>query len=454
MKKVGNFLIIFTGLTVWIGFLLYLFIHISSKTMLFTESSDAITNPSRGFYLQFDSGNVEGMSRLREKGMTLALLAYDIHDYTDIEISNEKLEELRAALETAQKNGIKVIFRAAYGFDSKYQFQDPESLDIIYGHIEQIAPIINEYKQSILCVQAGFLGPWGEWHSSNLIPEDQTVGTENRNAVLRSLMNSFDESIIFNVRTPVFVRDAVNAGLDVGRLGIHNDGLLSNDTDMGTYADTNYSRAQELEWMEQNLQNSIYGGEMPMLGDYSTVENAVAEFEKLNITYLNSDYNKEVLDDWKKSTMNGENAYEVISRHLGYRLSLTKVKLPTVMKENRKFEFEITIQNTGYAAIPEGYKAVLIIRNQEKIISYPLDWNLNEISGGTSAFYKGIVIPDEILDKTVQLGIAVCGTANELSTENYDSIILANDSLEYKNGVNYFAVYEPKRNRFKLVTAE
>ena len=55
---------------------------------------------------------------------------------------------------------------------------------------------------------------------------------------------------------------------------------------MGTYDDPMYTRAMELEWLEANVPKGIHGGEMPEISEYSAAEQAIKEFQQLNITYL------------------------------------------------------------------------------------------------------------------------------------------------------------------------
>ena len=456
MKKRDKVIIIMVlFILLWLFLAWYTLIYIPKKEITFTESKATLHNPARGFYVQFDSADTVDMKELRENGITTALVGFNIRNYVDCAISSDKLDELRNALETARENGIKVILRCAYGFDSEFQYKDPTDLETIFSPIEQIAPIVGEYKQNILCVQAGFLGPWGEWHSRNLLSEDETKSTETRNALLKRLLEAFDESIVINVRRPRFLRDAIEAGLNANRLGIHNDALLSTKDDMGTYDDPMYTRAMELEWLGANVPKGIHGGEMPEISEYSAAEQAIKEFQQLNITYLNRKYNEEVINTWISDNIQGENAYEVINNHLGYRLYLKSVILPEYMKKNRRYQFEFELENTGYAAIMNGYTVTLVVRNHMDTLLYPLNnVMLHDIDGGKSdTFQHSLNIPAIFLDRTVEFGFQIKRTASEIIGDNLDCVILANDGLKYEEGVNYFAIYEPEEDRYSLKNA-
>ena len=107
-KKVILFVFITIILILVIGMCLAVF-RIPIRTIEFTESSKALNNPSRGFYIQIGSGEKERLKGASESGVRLILLAYDLHNYLNKPIDEEKLLELKEALEEAKDNNIKVI---------------------------------------------------------------------------------------------------------------------------------------------------------------------------------------------------------------------------------------------------------------------------------------------------------------------------------------------------------
>lgn len=454
MKKFMKFFSIVLGFAAWIVSVMFFVFKTSTDTIEFQESQEILINPARGFYIQYTTSNEEYFSSLRDEGITIMLLAYDIHDFTNSPLSDEKLLELRNALEVAKQNAIKVVFRAAYGFDSLYQYKDPRNINIVKAHINQIAPILNEYQDIILCVQAGFLGPWGEWHSSNLLPEQEGVSRHNRISVLRALVDALDDNIIINIRRPKYVREAEAAGINIQKLGVHNDALLANENDFGTYNDSNYSRSDELRWMKENIVLSINGGEMPQISEYTKAVVADQEFRSMNITYLNILYNSVVLEDWKRQVLDGNNAYDEISKRLGYRLYLDKVEFPKYIKEGKEFQYKIKMDNSGYAAIQRGYKATLIIKDQSNKYYYPLtNWDLHQLAGGTTITNIGkIKLPDHFDGDTIRIGISITSGALEEDLEYKDYVILANENFSYEDGINYFSVYHFDKFNYRLDT--
>jgi hypothetical protein len=166
------------------------FYHVPYTTLNYEESDEIIANPSRGFYVQFDTAHLEKIGELEVSGITLVLLAYDLKEFVDQDLSQSKLDNSSRAFETLKAHGLKAIFRAAYGFDRAYEYKDPTSLSIIKQHLSQIKPILSEYKEVLLTVQAGFLGPWGEWHHSNLGLDEGVPTTEIINELLVALCDA------------------------------------------------------------------------------------------------------------------------------------------------------------------------------------------------------------------------------------------------------------------------
>ena len=151
--------------------------------------------------------------------------------------------------------------------------------------------MINEYKDVVLAVQTGMIGLWGEWHGSVYLANEDALRNKAMK-VVKWWLEYLAPSINLNLRRPLFIRTAMEEGLDGERLGMHNDALLATDSDLGTYVD----RQKELSWCQSNLDGKVNGGEMPYVSEYTEPSNAIKEFNKLSLTYLNAYYNVEVGD--------------------------------------------------------------------------------------------------------------------------------------------------------------
>jgi Domain of unknown function (DUF4832)/Domain of unknown function (DUF4874) len=331
------------------------------REIRFRESKADFPNPERGFYVPRMSHRIGGLEALRPKGITLVLVEMDLRDFKDREISPEKLDELRRAFAMARQNGLKVISRAAYGFTGRDYRADPKDLERIRGHIGQLGAIFEADRDVLLCVQAGFLGPWGEWHGSN---HGDPPSLEARRAVLFGLLKAVPAPIPVQVRRPMFIRDlfaaepggsdltekAASEGTLLSRTGWHDDALLSLPSDMGTFAERGWDRARELRWCENQGRYAPFGGETVPASAGTPIDQVVRELELLHATYLNSAYHRGTLDGWREAEYQGENAYRHIERRLGYRLVADRLRFPAASTPGTMMRIELELRNVGFAA--------------------------------------------------------------------------------------------------------
>lgn len=68
---------------------------------------------------------------------------------------------------------------------------------VLLNHIAQLKDIPTENQDAILAVQAGFVGPWGEWHGSTNFDDD----LEGRRAIVDALLGAVPDRSV-QVRTP------------------------------------------------------------------------------------------------------------------------------------------------------------------------------------------------------------------------------------------------------------
>lgn len=324
-----------------------------TREIRYREGGQAVANPERGFYAPRMSGRMGGLEGLRARGITLVLVEMDLRDFKDREIAPYKLDELRQAFSVARENGLKVIFRAAYGFTGRDYRADPRDLARIQGHIQQIGAIVRAEKDVLYCVQAGFLGPWGEWHGSN---HGDPPSPEARRAVLFGLLDAVPAPIPVQVRRPMFVRDlfpggsdltgqAASEGTPLSRVGWHDDALLSLPTDLGTFAERGWDRERELRWCENHGLYAPFGGETVPDSAKTPADQVVRELERFRATYLNSAYHRGTLEGWRRAEYQGENAYGHVERRLGYRLVADRLRCSA----GESLRVDLELRNVGFA---------------------------------------------------------------------------------------------------------
>lgn len=381
------------------------------------ESTRALKNPGCGWYhiYTFDLSK-ENFLYIDCEEEELVLLLIDIHAFRGCEqIPNETLECFSSILTFFEQHDKGIILRIVYDTKGRGMENEPSSIKIVKSHMKQLGSIICEHmgeKKSlhgkILVHQGLFVGSWGEMHGSKFLSE----------ARMKELSDTFLEatkgSCPIAVRKPVQLRQlsckktASSPLQNASNINftLFNDAIFGSETDLGTYGTvrksalpenserekTSWAREDELSWQQSFMQQSFCGGEV--LGGMNTVSESsgntdhpqrtldwhqvVADLAKMHVSYLNSIYSKEVLDDWKAQRImwNGEeiSEYDYIGRHMGYRFTVTQVKIS-------KNVITLTIKNTGFANLCEEAVCRLILtENNENIRAFeiksdPRTWN-------------------------------------------------------------------------------
>lgn len=416
-----------------------LFLKTSTNTFHFSESQDIIYNPKRGPYIQCSTSEAYRFSKIAEEepDVRVILLTLDLKSEIETEhIPQEKLEELETVLLEAKRYGFGIVFRAAY--DSFTGDYDDPSYELILGHVKQICTVLNRHTGILMGVQAGFLGPFGEWHTSQYITFDEQ-GTDYRTRFLKTMLDSLDPSIPVGVRRQQFLREAQEAGLDDSRLGIYNDGLFGSDSDLGTYAQEGYDRQAELAWSENTIQTSFNGGEMPYVTEFSALENAVAELGKLHFSYLNKYYSVDIWDDWEAEEYQGVNGRTYIENHLGYRLSLEQLQVSKYLIPGLSLQFNGTILNSGFSSFPQTGKMYLVLQSGDRQWETELlvSQNGENFSAQDITFPKDFSLSE---DHPLRVGLRISVNSQEPQNSLY-CVQLANDGITYENGCNWITEY-------------
>jgi len=425
---------------------------------VFRESREAFPNPERGFYAPRSSGRMGRLDELRKQGISLLLVEMNLRDFKDRDLTPEKLGELRLAFAAARKNGLKVIFRAAYGFTNRDYRADPKDMARILGHIRQLGSVMREDRDVLCGVQAGFLGPWGEWHGSNW---GDPPSLEARRQVLFALLDAVPTPVTVQVRRPMFIRDifadqpggfdltdrTAFSGSRLARTGWHDDAFLALPDDMGTYAQRGWNRQRELEWCSQQGRFTPFGGETVGSAARTPVDQAIHEMELLHATYLNIAYHPRVLRQWKEAKYRDETAFLQIARRLGYRFVAQRITYPPEVKAGESFRFELTLKNVGFASpmLPRDVAIGLWCAGEampaRKLILKEADPRRWGPEAGTIQLKAEIPVPAELRHGKWRLAISFTDPSDRLRDDGRYAIRLGNEDVPFseQDGWNILA---------------
>ena len=142
------------------------------ETVFYTPTDEVFPNPERGFHTGFDLVTQTDAKWVYQQGFTLARTYVRPDDYRETDLPESLLTDLDWGLGAVRSAGIKVILRFTYNFG----YEPDASKARILAHIQQLASVLQENGDVIAAMPAGFVGAWGEWHSSTNGLDNPTDG--------------------------------------------------------------------------------------------------------------------------------------------------------------------------------------------------------------------------------------------------------------------------------------
>jgi len=396
----------------------------------YEQSLDIISNPERGFIHNMDTRsegsqlNQVWLEGYRAANVTLILRLYYLENFKDKPLSEAELTLIKTDMQTLRNAGLKCVLRFAYTDD----MNDTDApLSIVKQHIDQLKPIFEQNKDVIAFVQAGFIGAWGEWHSSS----NGLATVANQREVLYYLLDALPVEIMVQVRTPGAKKNIVGSIAPIeasiaytsekrARIGHHNDCFLAGGTDYGTYENIKVDK----EYISKDALYVPTGGETcPPEGPFPDCTTAQTEMKLLKWTYLNLDWYQPVIDAWRKS-----GCFNEFQKNLGYRLALVSAKLPKQVAANQDYTFEIEITNKGYAPLYNYKITSLVFKDKATGNTYPFELQVDMRSckpNGLFTISKSVKLT-EIPQGEYDLYLAITDRAESLKNRTEYSVQLAN----------------------------
>jgi len=359
--------------------------------------------------------------RYEPYGLTLVQTYCYLDNFIGKPISDEKLALLQKSLDNLRKRGLKAMLRFAYERDMDKR--GGPTLDDILKHIDQLAPIIQINTDVIYVLQAGFVGAWGEWHSSthNLEGDHSTLAS-----IVAKVLNVLPPDRMTQVRVPKYKRwvleqpilggkhqildeQIAHTGISASRIGFHNDGFLANNTCGGTWTESPfYSNPgnPEFDYMTTESPYVQIDGEL-FWSDIGGKVDGMKAIERFRLHHYSSfsiahSYSEREgkpfsIDEWIKTPITAEQlanaklpisdgyfkdtfgndvtrtVFEYITDHLGYRLEMQKATFPAIMQINDELAVEAELINRGFSAIHNPRKVYFVLIDTDgKVCDFPI----------------------------------------------------------------------------------
>ena len=434
----------------------------SSMGASYTEITDAIDNPERGFYSTCFVGAKETDNTVQNPTGKLIHMRISLgnfsHNYLNYRgkapehyteggwepLSQDFLDALNATLDHLRQNGGSAILRFAYDDFDGVADLEPDMAGVL-AHIEQLSGVFAQNADVIAAVESGFLGCWGEQHTSGI------VTPENIAALVDALLEAVPEPITVSVRRPVYYCYAAGLRLEdlathradptspYYRVGVYNDGYLGSCSDLGTYTD----RAMEVAWLDYQAGHTLFGGEVVAnYSDDGTVYNSIdyisEEMFRTHTSYLNIEWNGSVIDQWRESTYTGDDpvyyglsGFTYVENHLGYRF---------VLRSSAFYGDRIgfTVENVGAGNVLKEETVTLNLVDEDGILTQiPTGLDVTDWQSGETA-QAFVPLPQDLPAGTYTAYL-------NIADENGNQIRFANDNpfSDYGNGIGSFTL-EPR----------
>jgi hypothetical protein len=377
---------------------------------------DGLRNPERALRLEVhiaessesDRAWAEKAQSLSHDGLTLAQTYCYLTEFVGKPISDEKLRLLQGSFDTLRASGLKAVLRFAYEPDTDRR--GGPTLQDILAHIRQLKPIIRRNADVIFVMQAGFVGAWGEWHSSTHSLEGDHHALAQ---IVAAVLDALPQDRMTEVRVPKYKRwvlsdpllggfreldaAAAHRGSLPARIGFNDDGFLAGPSDGGTWPEGPLFGAPgnpEYDYMTRESAWLPVDGELfwsDQAGKVDGLRAAIAlrrhhysSFSAIH-SYSVGEGKPFSMDDWAKTPLTLDQVraerlpvsggyfedaqgqivprtqFEYIRDHLGYRIELQRASFPSAMKPGSDVAVSIDLTNRGFSTLHNPRPVVLAL---------------------------------------------------------------------------------------------
>jgi hypothetical protein len=412
----------------------------------------ALQNPDRGFYttenlISSATGNVTGQpdyAFVRRAGYTLVRSLVRLDDFRNQPISAAALAQMEAGFANLRQNGLKAQLGFKYNFPANWDVsvKPPDApLSIVLQHLDQLKPVFDRNKDVIASLSRGFIGAWGEGHSSSNGLDEPAA----KQAIFDKLLAVVPADRMIQLRTVPELLASVPGKVDAtnahdqstaARIGLINACFMVNDSDAGTFAPPSEAAAQR-DHLAAASKYVVVGGEtceVPTTTRRDNCANARIELARYHFTYLNDVFYGPTIDAWKH-----DGCFDEIADKLGYRIELLRSKIAKSTQAGAALRASVTLRNVGYAAPYNERGLAIALRNKQTLkivwlnVKRPRDKTLDPRlwlpEDGEITLDLSPVIPVDTLAGKYEVLLSLHDPVQALSSMPAFSIRTANEGL-------------------------
>ena len=394
-----------------------------SHTYVYSDAS--LLNPERGFFTPYELPSPAGFSSVRITGNTLVHLNIRFDDWRESDLPEEMLNGLQTNFDDIREAGVKAIIRFAYN-SGPYPDSEPDASKAqILKHIQQLTPLLQSNTDVIAWAEAGFIGAWGEWHTST----NGLDNIEDKREILNALLTAIPDRFV-QVRYPANIIEMYPDPMDAVKAGVahHNDCFLSSETDVGTYernGENTIERDQKY-LAELTLFTPMSGETCAPFPPRSECTNALHELELLHFSAINEAYHKGILRSWEEG-----GCLQEITDRMGYRLSLISADFNEQVRPGGLLNLTVTLQNTGFASIINERPLYIVLVGRDAIPPYVAQLELDPRTWqpGGSSLTASIRLPSNLEEGEYSLALWLPDESETLQANPLYAVQFANENV-------------------------
>ncbi len=332
----------------------------------FAPTSAGFPNPERGFYGWSGSDFVNGydassVTSAFNAGHRLVLALVKLDAYRTTDLPSSFLTSLAQRFASVRSAGMKTTLLFSYDFSSG---GNDATASQIKRHLEQLQPLLAANADVVPFMRAGFIGAWGEWHSSkagnscNGINYGTSCATAdaNRLIVRDALLANVPSTTQIQFRYPSDLVKWYPTPGQAPRVGMHNDCFLAGPSDSGTYqSQSQRDYAKALTSTAAFGAETCDGVETPLRSSCSDI---LSEGAQYHLTWLNVNYSPVFLNAWKSG-----GCYDQVAASMGYRLQLDGVSTPLGASPGTSALVSVDLRNVGWSRIYSDRKLKVVLRS-------------------------------------------------------------------------------------------
>lgn len=416
---------------------------------------NGLPNPERGFRFEIGIGMLDDdpvkfdhirdnwpFPKYKSDGTTIAQAYCYLTQFHSSPISSEKIAALCADFDRARREGVKFLLRFAYEFNGVSEGPTGER---ILEHIRQLTPIVRDNIDVIYCLQTGWVGLWGEFHTSvHGIEHDPDMVAK----IVEATLSMLPESRFTMMRRIAYKEAALKAIGDEqeittstafspaphARIGFFNDGTLANWWDGGTFVGEPYAEPGDHDFDRVAREGCFMpvDGELFWTGQlgssqpfFANALRAIERFSRHHYTTFSLVHGFSELDHsslpwtidlWKKTPVTAEfleaagidfdsdyfagvpfrSGYEFVRDHLGYRLAAVEADFSGVPDAEKEFTASVTLKNFGFSTpINKRGAEIVVLGVDGSAVEIPFDFDCRHLqplaaglSGGKTPIYR------------------------------------------------------------------